>query len=862
MEKKLFRFLFYLFFSVLSPNLLFSQQLFYENGTPSHPQVLGYSSVSRSIIDLSGEWEYSTDKGITWQKVLIPAAADYEGSITYRKKFVVTSDVISSGAFTFVSYGINHRAEVYINEIFIGSHEGGYTSFEIPVPDNLIQMGAENIIRIVADNVLDHRSTLPLRAQVNGWKNYNGLLRDIFIVATPRIWISDVDVVTEAIEPKATRLLVTSTISVKDQQALALLSGSTFQCLAEVIETNSGAVVGKPFIVPVSPEAQKDIVVQIPVVIPNARLWTIESPDLYTIKVSLVATEGKKDSLVDETSITTGIRTIIKEKNRILFNGAPMTLRGVVWVEDSERYGSAMTYEEMEKDIALIKNLGANVVRVGFNPPHPFIVQLCDRYGLFVLQEFPLIEIPSSVLAQESYASITEERLKQMIIRDKHHPSIIAWGLGDGIDLSNESVKKLITRLRSAASSMDNRMTYVATRDPNAEIGSLADIALIQLGSENITSFRSSLTEFVRHHPQHPVIAVGYNVSVEKGNRNGYSDPASQQYQARSIRQRYAAVKDAGIAGCLIFTFNDFRSDRPVLRIRAAVPDRHTNGIVELNREKKVAYETVHSLYHGQKLSALPIGSYVPSSPYVYVVIGLALLIAAAWLVNGNRRYRESTRRAIFNSYNLFADIRDQFTLPLFHTTITAIIISITVAVLFSSILHHFRDNMALDYLLSYLFPDGFKKIIITMAWDPAVSVAYYSGVMFVWFLLLTVVIQFCAKIVKVKIRFFHSYSIAVWTALPWTFFIPVGMILYRVLESDPYVPWVMGLIVVITVWVFFRTLKGVSVIFHMYTPKMYMAGIIAVLLISGGLFLYMEYFMSLSAYVELFASTILPYSH
>jgi beta-glucuronidase len=794
--------------------------------------------------------------------VMIPAAADYEGSITYRKKFVVGSEAVASGAFTFVSYGINYRVEVFINEVFIGAHEGGSTSFEIPVPDNLIQMGAENIIRVVADNSLDHRTTLPLRPQITGWKNYNGLLRDIFIVSTPRVWIDDVDVVTEAIEPKATRLRVRSTVTVKDRQALALFTGATFQCTAEVIETHSGIVIGRPFAVPVVPESQKDIDVQIDVSIPNARLWTIESPDLYTIKVSLIATAGKQDSLIDVRTVTTGIRTIIRDRNRILFNGAPVTLRGAVWIEDSERYGSAMTYEEMEKDIALIKNLGANVVRIGFNPPHPFIIQLCDRYGLFVLQEIPLSEIPSSILAQETYTAMIEERLKQMIARDKHHPSIIAWGLGDGLDLSNESVRKIISGLHRIVKAEDGRMTYVVSRDPLATFGPEADIAAVQIAEPGVTMFRKSVVEFVRHNPQHPVIVIGVGRPVEKGNRIGYSDPNSQQYQARAIQQRFAAMKETGIVGSLIFSFNDFRSDRPVLRVPAAVPDRHTNGIVELNREKKVAYETVHSLFHNQKLSALPIGSHVPSSPYLYVVIGLALLIAAAWLVNGNRRYRESTRRAIFNSYNLFADIRDQFTLPLFHTTITAVIISVTVAVLFSSLLYQFRSSLMLDYFLSFLFPDALKRIVIRMAWDPAVSVGYYSGVMFVWFLLLTLMIQLLAKIVKVKIRFFHSYSIAVWTALPWTFFIPVGMILYRVLESEAYVPWVLGLIAVVTVWVFFRTLKGISVIFHIYTPKMYMVGIVAVLFLTGGLFLTLEYVMSLSAYVDLFVSTILPFSH
>jgi hypothetical protein len=86
-------------------------------------------------------------------------------------------------------------------------------------------------------------------------------------------------------------------------------------------------------------------------------------------------------------------------------------------------------------------------------------------------------------------------------------------------------------------------------------------------------------------------------------------------------------------------------------------------------------------------------------------------------------------------------------------------------------------------------------------------------------------------------------------------------MILYRVLESEAYVPWVLGLIVLTCVWVFLRTLKGISVIYHVYTPKMYMIGIVASIVLFGGLYGYLEYSISLSAYVDLLASTILPFS-
>jgi hypothetical protein len=824
--------------------------------------VLGYGSSNRAIIDLSGEWNYSLDNGITWNTVRIPAAADYTGKIVYRRTFTVSELSVINNSFMFVSYGMNYAAEVFVNETFIGRHEGGYTSFEFQVPENVIQVGKENVIRVVVDNALSNRSTFPPRPQAGGWKNYNGIVRDIFIEARPKLWIDGLNVTVEAIEPKAVKLSVNADLSAKELQDLPQFAGKSFQLSAEISEAANGVAIGKPVIASVVPAANGTVTVQLSIALPNAKLWSPDTPELYSVKVSLLAVEGKKDSVIDIASAVTGIRTVTKDKNIILFNGAPLTLRGIVWVEDAERYGSAVTYEEMERDVALIKNLGANVVRIAYHAPHPFFLQLCDRYGLLAMVEIPNFEIPAAVLEEESYAPLVVSVLKETITRDKYNPSVFAWGLGDGSGYNNDIEKSLLTTLQQTAKSLDDRLTYVTVRGPTDEAASVTDIAAISLPPADAKTFRARLLAFKESYKKKPIIVTGYGRASDPRNRNGYSDPNSQEAQARYIHQRYAVIKEANVAGSLIFAFNDFRGDRPGLAMQPSLPDMHTVGLVETGRQKKVAYDIIHSVYHDQKISALPIGTYIPAAPYIYVVIGLVLLVTAAWMLNSNRRFRESAWRAIFKSYNFFADIRDQFTLPLFHTTLTALIIAVTVAMIFSSILHHFRNSYLLDYLLSHLFSDRITAVIIRMCREPLLSVGYITGVMMVWFFLLTFLIQLFAMVARVKIRMFHSYSIAVWTTAPWGFFIPVGMILYRVLESEPYVPWVLGLVAAMSAWVFMRTLKGISVIYHVYTPKMYMIGLTMLLVTSGAVYAYIDYAFAFTAYAEFFVSRILPFVH
>ena len=849
-----------LFLLLVAAPVVLPQPTFYENGSASHPSVLGYGTRTRSVMDLAGEWQFTTDNGVTWGKVQLPAAADFDGKITYRKKFTVAEGMISASAFTVVAYGMNHTADVYVNETFIGKHEGGYASFELAVPENVIQVGAENVIRVTVDNALTYRTTFPPRPMADGAKNYNGIVRDLFIVATPRVWLIDLSVSVDAIEPKAARLAVHSILSAKDLSQIPTLAGASYQLSVEVTDVATGIAVAKPTVVPVVPGSMQDLPVQVLVTIPNAKIWSPDTPDLYSVKAMLSVVSGKKDSLIDETMVTTGIRTFTKDNGKLLLNGAPVILKGVVWMEDGDQHGSALTYEEMEKDVALIKSLGANTVRIGNHPAHPFFLQLCDRYGLFVLEEVPNVNIPQRVLDGENYRTLVQNAIREMILRDRVHPSVIAWGISNNSGADNDAGRSFVRQMHEFVRSLDDRMTYAVTRDPADKAASAADIAAIAVTGGDLKNFRSRLQAFKEENGKRPIIVAAYGRAAEPGNRNGYSDPNSQEAQARAIQQRYAIAKELNYDGSIVATFNDFRSDRPVMDVRPVQRTIHATGLVELGRGKKVAYDILMSLYHDQKIAALPIGTFIPYAPYIYVFIDFVLLVGFAWLVNGNRRFRESSSRALRTSYNFFADIRDQFTLPLFHTTVMAAIISISIAVVVSNLLFRFKTLPALVFLLSHLLPDRVQNAVISMAWDPVLSVIVVAVGVFLWFIVLTVGIKIISKTVRTKVRFFHSYSIAIWSALPLVSFILVGLVLDRMLQSEPYVPWVLGTIVFVSVWIFFRTLKGISVIYHVYTPKMYMAGSVLFLAVAGGLYAWIDYAFAFTAYAEFFGTRILPF--
>jgi beta-galactosidase len=285
-----------------------------------------------------------------------------------------------------------------------------------------------------------------------------------------------------------------------------------------------------------------------------------------------------------------------------------------------------------------------------------------------------------------------------------------------------------------------------------------------------------------------------------------------------------------------------------------------TAGIVEMNREKKIAYDVVRAMYLGEKSAALPVGTASPSSPVSYVLVGLLLLILFAWLINSNRRFRESVTRALFRPYNFFADVRDQRLLSPVHSTLLVVIVSVTFAIIFSSLVYHFRMNPAFDYVLTHLLiSDSAKYVAIQLTWNAPFCIVAVSVFMFIWFYVVTLLIQGISFFIKARVTLYHSYAVSVWSTLPWIVFIPLGMIVYRVMENAAYVTPVLLLCAAIFLWIFFRIIKGMSVIYDVLPLKAYAVAFVVVAVILGGAFLAYDHFFSTAAYIDYFITMVLP---
>ncbi len=814
----------------------------------------------RRKIDLAGSWSYTIDNE-TWNEVKVPASFDYKGRITFMRKFSLDRATLSTSSFHLIGLGINLDAEIFINDLFVGRHVGGYTSVDIDIPENALQLGSENAIKIVLNNNLTARSTLPLRKQILGWRDYAGIVRDIYLLVTPRLWIDKLVIQSNISQDLAQGSIdlvgvLNSKMLGAAGDTLSVMVGSAQPLFVfDVIDKSSGAVVGSSLPQPVAVQPNRDYEVRATVPVKTPRLWSPETPDLYVVRARLFLQQARTVKGIDEFECVTGFRRFEIVGDAFHLNGKPVVLRGVVWHEDIARRGASLTYEQMEKDITMMKTLGANAVRFAFHPPHPYILGLCDRYGFLVFEEIPAVSVPSEILDQENFKLLAEASMGEIIERDRHRPSVVAWGIGDDFDSSDERTCGFVERLAGTIAKLDARPFYFGSRVFSGDrCAGKTPIAAFRVSVDRNTSLKGAMQTWIRGHSGQPVVLLAYGKDVESANRNGWSDPMSQEAQAEFFKKTFQSIKEAGIAGSFIDSFADWRGDRPWMSIGTGNRTTYPVGLLSYAREKRASFEMVKLLYNGEKTTALPIGRYRASFPVAHIAWGFAVIFVMAYLYHYNRRFNESFRRALVRSYNFYADLRDVHTVSVPQTLIVAASVAVTLGVIVSGILYRFRTDSLADSLVTSLFvSDALKEKLISAVWQPFLGILAFSVVLIAFYPVIALFIRLFAFLVKRRVYWYHAFAVAVWGTLPIVLLSPLGMALFKLLQADFYVLPTFVLLGGFVLWSFLRILKGISVIYDVSRLKAYAGGFAVVLVILGGLFAYYETTYALTAYVEFF---------
>ena len=185
------------------------------------------------------------------------------------------------------------------------------------------------------------------------------------------------------------------------------------------------------------------------IVIPRPQLWSLDAPMLYMLRSSLKS----GGAVVDETETPFGIRTSTFDPDKGFFlNGVSMKLKGVCLHHDAGSLGAAVPEQVLERRLRLLKEIGVNAIRTSHNPPDPQLLDLCDRLGFLVMDEAfdeftPSknkwvagwnVGAPSHFGYGELFAQWSVDDISDMVRRDRNHPSIILWSIGNEVDYAND----------------------------------------------------------------------------------------------------------------------------------------------------------------------------------------------------------------------------------------------------------------------------------------------------------------------------------------------------------------------------------------------------------------------------------------
>jgi len=312
---------------------------------------------------------------------------------------------------------------VALNGQAVGLSKDARTPAEFDLT-TLIHWGQTNTLTVV---VVQWSDASFVEDQDQWWQA--GLQRDVYLYSTATAYLQDVFALADLVNDYRD-----GNLQVKVKVSLAG-AGYTGEVTAQLYDGAGQSLFNVPLRADLGTKATElglEAQVTLTQTVRRPKIWSAETPYLYTLVVTLTA-QNAEQPLTESVACKVGFRKVEIRGGQLLVNGRRITIRGVNRHDHDELTGSAVTPAAMEADIRLMKQFNFNAVRTSHYPNNPYWLDLCDRYGLYVIDEAN-IEAHAfyhEVSRDPRYTPAFVERVSNMVQRDKNHPSIILWSLGN-----------------------------------------------------------------------------------------------------------------------------------------------------------------------------------------------------------------------------------------------------------------------------------------------------------------------------------------------------------------------------------------------------------------------------------------------
>ena len=577
-------------------------------------------SSTRELLNLDGIWKFKVDFNdegfaqkwfakdlVTELDAPVPASyndiftdvkiREHVGWVWYERTVFIPRGW--SGEDIFVrADSATHEGAIFVNGQEVGRHVGGYMPFEAEI-SSLVKAGEEVRVTIGVNNVLTNETIPPgevtknatgakVQTYLHDFYNYAGLARSIWIYSAPKKRVTDITVTTTYSGSTGTVNYVTEVTGGEVSTKLIDESGT-------VVATGSGASSA--------------------LTVPNVKLWQPGAAYLYKLVVEVT----DAGSLVDSYSLNVGVRTVEVKGNQFLINGEPFYFTGFGMHEDHVTKGKGHDNSFLVNDFQLLKWIGANSFRTSHYPYAEEVMDYADRHGFVIIDETAAVGLNQSFAvvltasepkptygpntANEKTQAALLQAVRELIARDKNHPSVVMWSITNESDTvpveSHDFFKPAFDLSHELDPSRPN--TYInvmfAPYD-KCNLAPLADVICLNrywgwyVDHADLASSELHFTEELKNWTTKfnvPIIITEYGADTLAGGHSIHSQPFSEEYQREYLEMNHRVFdKFPGVVGEQIWNFADFQTKPGIMRVLG-----NKKGIFTRDRQPKAAAHDV-----------------------------------------------------------------------------------------------------------------------------------------------------------------------------------------------------------------------------------------------------------------------------
>ena len=538
-------------------------------------------------------WYSTEDTTSIWRQVRVPHTwqvqpgfVEYRSVAWYRRTFEAASEWQDS-AVRIEFEAVFHTATIWVNGELAGEHaRKGYTAFVLDIT-HLLRWGSSNTISVRVDSVFNG-NMLP-RGRSSDWAHDGGIYRPVQLLITAKTFVERLEL--EAVPDLASGDgMLTITAYLRNTGSKPWTGRASFR----IIDDETGlTVMTNPDAPGITIKSGTTQTAKFAVMLPKAKLWHFDHPNLYRIIFS-IASGQETHRLTD----TFGVRKLEAKGSEFYLNGERVRLMGVERMAGSNpEIGMAEPSQWITHDHDDLKDLNCVFTRVHW-PQDKRVLDYCDRHGILMQSEIPTWGYDTFVgMRVEPDPDIMEnglEQLREMIARDRNHPSVVVWGLCNEIGGQHAPARQFAKRMLAEAKRLDpNRLCSYASnslnKTPELDAAGMMDIVEV---NEYFGTWDPGTVEALAKHldgihaafPGKPIVISEYGYCACMPDR-----PEGDQHRVESLRSHDAVFRSREfVAGTIYFSYNDYRSHVGPTGVGALRQNVH--GVTDLFGRRKPSY--------------------------------------------------------------------------------------------------------------------------------------------------------------------------------------------------------------------------------------------------------------------------------